>query len=80
MTDIDRPPHRLHEGHVAVRWGDNVPIADDVQWAVTLNGRRVEREVDEACAGRPGFVFMYEGTSIRRVEGDVAVWQEPRTR
>lgn len=44
-------PLRANEGHVAVRMGDSPPY-----YRVTIDGRDVSLEVDEAIPGRPGAV------------------------
>ena len=46
----------IHEGHVAVRFGDHYPNAT---WAVYLDGVDVSNDVNEAIAGEQGAVVMF---------------------
>jgi hypothetical protein len=88
---IDKPtgprPKRIDERHVGVRFGDNGPFVSDEHaegrhWHVTLNGVEVADDVDEAYAGRHGWVMLFpspkriaDGVVVKtRTEGDVRVW------
>lgn len=79
----ERPTERLGEGHIAVRFDDMTEGRPEHRfwtWAVTLDGVRVERDVDEVFAGNPGWVYRLHrsGASVqwRRESGEVRVWKE----
>ena len=65
-----RPPYRLGENHIAVRFGDEY-------FQVWLNGEDVSDWVDEAHAAPAphGWVYMLNDANMhfRRVYGDVRV-------
>lgn len=48
-------PHRLSEGHVAVRFKDTLA------YRVFLNGADVSNDCTEAMAGREGWVILWGG-------------------
>lgn len=52
--DIELPPNRLHEGHLAVRFGDS-----GKGYVVTFNGQDISRDCSEAMAGEPGWAIVY---------------------
>ena len=47
-----RDADKIDEHHVATRFGDGGP-----RWVVTLDGKRCEKDIDEAYAGRDGWVI-----------------------
>lgn len=71
---------RQSEGHIAIRFGDGY------NWRVWLDDKEISNRTIEACAGKQGFVVIYEesetklflcacnrGAAMSIVYGDVRV-------